>query len=80
MKDVYIAIAKRTAIGSYMGKLSSKSAVELGTLVIKNIIENSKIDPKEIDEVIMGQVLTGGLGQNPARQTAINSGIPINRQ
>jgi acetyl-CoA C-acetyltransferase len=76
MKDVYIAVAKRTAVGNFMGSFASTSAVDLGKAVVQNILDSSKIDAVEISEVIMGQVLVGGLSQNPARQTAIKSGIP----
>jgi len=77
-KSVYITHAYRTPIGNLMGGLSTLSAVDLGVIVTKHILEQSKIDPALISEVIMGQVLTGGMGQNPARQTLINSGIPYN--
>ena len=75
MKSVYITHAYRTPIGNLMGGLSGLSAVDLGVIVTKHILEQSKIDPAMISEIIMGQVLTGGSGQNPARQTLINSGI-----
>jgi len=75
-KPVYITHAYRTPIGNLMGGLSTLSAVDLGVIVTKHIIEQSKIDSAFISEVIMGQVLTGGAGQNPARQTLVNSGIP----
>ncbi len=77
MKSVYITHAYRTPIGNLMGGLSGLSAVDLGVIVTKHILEQSKIDPAMISEIIMGQVLTGGSGQNPARQTLINSGIPF---
>lgn len=77
-KSVYITHAYRTPIGNLMGGLSALSAVDLGVIVTKHILEQSKIDPALVSEVIMGQVLTGGMGQNPARQTLINSGIPYN--
>ena len=77
-KSVYITHAYRTPIGNLMGGLSALSAVDLGVIVTKHILEQSQIDPSIISEVIMGQVLTGGMGQNPARQTLINSGIPYN--
>ncbi len=77
MKDTDIVIlgAARTAIGSLNGSLANISAPTLGSLVIKSLVENSDIPLKEIDEVIIGQVLTAGSGQNPARQTLIHSGI-----
>lgn len=72
---VAIVAAKRTPIGKFMGKLSTKSASELGAVVISSVTE--LIDKKEISEVIMGQILTGGCGQNPARQASLKAGIPI---
>lgn len=77
MQEVYIANAKRTAVGSFLKSLSEISAPKLGAHVIKAILAESKLDPKVIDEVILGQVITGGSGQNPARQTSIYSGLPI---
>lgn len=77
MQEVYITHAKRTAIGSFLGSLSNIPAYELGALVIKAILEESKIDYKAIDEVILGQVITGGCGQNPARQSVVKAGLPI---
>lgn len=77
MQEVYITRAKRTAIGSFLGSLSSIPASELGALVIKAILEESKIDHEVIDEVILGQVITSGSGQNPARQSIIKAGLPI---
>lgn len=75
-KAVYITHAKRTAVGSLLGSLGSIPASELGSMIIGSILRESKVDPTMIDEVIMGQVLTGGAGQNPARQALIKSGIP----
>lgn len=75
-KAVYITHSYRTPVGNLMGALSSLSAVDLGTIVVKHLLNASKIEPSAISEVILGQVLTGGSGQNPARQTSINSGIP----
>ena len=77
MTDIYIAIAKRSAVGNFMGSFSTTSAVDLGKAVVQDILSSSKIDPAEISEVIMGQVLLGGLSQNPARQTSIKAGIPL---
>ncbi len=74
--DVVIVGAVRTPIGTYKGSLKNLKADELGSIVIKQVIKNSKFDKNEIDEVIMGQVLTAGGGQNPARQAAIKAGIP----
>lgn len=76
MRDVVIVAAKRTAIGSFGGGLSSLSADQLGTAVIKAILEDTGVAGDQINEVVLGQVLTAGCGQNPARQSAINAGIP----
>ena len=75
-KSVVITSATRTAIGSLGKSLKNISGDELGSIVIKETIQRSKITPGDVDEVIMGQVLTGGTGQNPARQAAMKSGIP----
>ena len=75
LKEVVIIGAARTPIGSYKGSLRDVKADQLGSIVIKEVINRSQIDKKEIDEVIMGQVLTAGAGQNPARQAAINAGL-----
>ena len=74
---IVITSAKRTAIGSLGKSLSNIVAADLGAKVISEVIKDSKIKNNEIDEVILGQVLTGGLGQNPARQALIKSGLPI---
>ena len=74
--DVVITGANRTAVGSLGKSLKNISGEELGAAVISEAIIRSKIKPTDVDEVIMGQVLTGGSGQNPARQAAIKSGIP----
>lgn len=76
MRDVVIVAAGRTAIGSFNGTLSSLPASDLGATVIKSLIEKSGVPPEQIDEVIFGQVLTAGCGQNPARQAAIKGGLP----
>lgn len=76
MKKVVITHAKRTPIGAFNGSISSLSAPQLGSIVIKSLLENSKIDPSFVDEVIMGNVLSAGLGQAPARQAALNAGLP----
>ena len=76
MQKVVIVSAKRTAIGSFGGALSSFSSGQLGSFAIKSVLEDSKIDPNLIDEVIMGNVLMGGQGQAPARQSAIFAGLP----
>ena len=73
--DIVITSAFRTPIGSFLGSLSDHSAVQLGTEVIKKCIEHSKLENSDVDMVYMGQVLQTGSGQNPARQSLINSGI-----
>ena len=78
-KEVVIVSAIRTPIGTYKGSLKNMKSHQLGSIVIKEILKRSKFDKDEIDEVIMGQVLTAGAGQNPARQAAVNAGIPISK-
>ena len=78
-KDVVITSALRTPIGNYKGSLKNISADKLGALVIKEAIFQSKLKAEEIDEVIMGNVLTSGLGQNPARQASIHAGVPVSK-
>lgn len=75
-KDIVIVSAVRTAIGSFNGGLSSLTGAQLGAIVIKEALERAKVAPADVTEVIMGQVLTAGAGQNPARQAAIKAGIP----
>ncbi len=77
--EVVILEAVRTPIGTYNGSLKNLKADCLGTIVIREILKKSKFDSEIIDEVIMGQVLTVGNGQNPARQAAVNAGIPISK-
>ncbi|WP_088189096.1 acetyl-CoA C-acetyltransferase [Desulfosporosinus sp. FKA] len=76
MKDVVIVSAVRTPVGSFGGALGQIPAAELGAIVIKEAIKRAGITPDQVDEVILGNVLQGGLGQNPARQAAMNAGIP----
>lgn len=76
MKKAVIVSAKRTAIGSFNGVLSSYSSPQLGSFAIKSVLEHSQIDPNIIDEVIMGNVLMAGQGQAPARQAALFAGLP----
>ncbi|MDL2256678.1 acetyl-CoA C-acetyltransferase [Bacteroidales bacterium OttesenSCG-928-I14] len=76
MKKVYIIAAKRTAIAKFLGSLASVSAVDMAATVIKDILQETKIDPSLIDEVIVGNVLSAGQGQGVARQASINAGIP----
>jgi acetyl-CoA C-acetyltransferase len=75
-KNIHIAGAKRTPIGAFNGTLSKIPAHELGATVIKNLLEESGIPASAVDDVIMGQVLTAGVGQNPARQAAMAAGLP----
>ena len=79
LKEVVIIGAVRTPIGTYKGSLKNIKAHMLGSVVIKEVLKRSKIDSEEIDEVVMGQVLTARTGQNPARQAAIEAGIPISK-
>jgi acetyl-CoA C-acetyltransferase len=79
LTDVVILEAIRTPIGSYKGSLKKIRSDQLGSIVIREVLKRSKFKEDEIDEVIMGQVLTAGAGQNPARQAAINAGIPISK-
>lgn len=75
MKNCVIVSAARTAIGSFNGALATTSAVELGATVIRAALERAHLDPQRVDEVIMGNVLQSGLGQNPARQALLKSGL-----
>ena len=74
--EVVIVAAARTPIGRYKGSLKNIKADQLGSIVIKEVLKKAKINSDEINEVIMGQVLTAGTGQNPARQAAMNAGLP----
>ncbi|WP_263140079.1 acetyl-CoA C-acetyltransferase [Pseudomonas sp. RIT-PI-AD] len=76
MQDVVIVAATRTAIGSFQGSLAQIPAPELGATVIRALLEKTGLDPAAVDEVILGQVLTAGSGQNPARQAALKAGLP----
>ncbi len=77
MQDVVIVAATRTAVGSFQGSLAHVPAVDLGAAVIRQLLEKTGLDGAQVDEVIMGQVLTAGAGQNPARQAAIKAGLPF---
>jgi acetyl-CoA C-acetyltransferase len=79
MREIVIASAVRTAIGSYGGALKDVPAVELGAIVIKEALKRAGIDGSQVDEVIMGNVLQAGLGQNPARQALIKAGLPVEK-
>jgi len=76
MSDIVIAAAARTPVGSFNGALASVSAHQLGAIAITEALKRSGVDPGEVDEVILGQVLTAGQGQNTARQAAILAGVP----
>lgn len=76
MRDVVIVAAKRTAVGTFGGSLSSLRADQLGSAVIKALLEETGVAADQVNEVVLGQVLTAGCGQNPARQAAINAGLP----
>ncbi|GAL87682.1 acetyl-CoA acetyltransferase [Sporocytophaga myxococcoides] len=76
MKEVYIISAVRTPIGSFGGSLANFSATQLGSIAIKGVLDKSKVKPSDVEEVIMGNVLTANLGQAPARQAAIFAGLP----
>ena len=77
MQDVVIVAATRTAVGSFQGSLAQVPAVELGAAVIRQLLAQTGLEGAQVDEVIMGQVLTAGAGQNPARQAAIKAGLPF---
>ena len=77
MTNVVIASAARTAVGNFGGAFANTPAHDLGAAVLKAVIERAKIDKSEVSETILGQVLTAGQGQNPARQAHINAGLPI---
>ena len=76
MEDIYIVGAVRTPIGKFGGTLAKTPAADLGALVIRKVLERAGIAPEQVSEVIMGQVLAAGVGQNPARQAAIKAGLP----
>ena len=79
LDDVVITSALRTPIGTYRGSLKEISADKLGSICIKEVIENSKLKADDIEQVVMGQVLTAAAGQNPARQALVNAGIPVSK-
>ncbi|CAO1658922.1 Acetyl-CoA acetyltransferase [Halomonas sp. NYA30] len=76
MKEVVIVAARRTAVGAFGGSLAGIPASDLGALVIKDILSSTGVAPDQVDEVLLGQVLTAGVGQNPARQASIKGGLP----
>ena len=75
MKDIVIISGVRTPIGKFQGTLKSFPATQLGAMTVKAAVERAGLDPKQIDEVIMGNVVSAGLGQNPARQAALRGGL-----
>ena len=77
MNDVVIVSAARTPVGSFSGALSTLAAHELGAIAIKAALERAGVEPGQVSEVIMGQILTAGQGQNPARQASVKAGIPV---
>ncbi|EIF6155615.1 acetyl-CoA C-acetyltransferase [Clostridium perfringens] len=77
MREVVIASAVRTALGSFGGSLKDVPAVDLGALVIKEALNKAGVKPECVDEVLMGNVIQAGLGQNPARQAAVKAGLPV---
>jgi acetyl-CoA C-acetyltransferase len=77
MSKVYVVAAKRTAVGSFLGSLSNTSPSEFGAAVVKQLLVDTKVDPKEIDEVISGNILPAGQGQGIGRQVAIKAGLPV---
>ncbi len=77
MREVVIVSAVRTAIGKFDGALGSLSAVDLGSIVVEEAIRRANIEPQLVEEVILGNVLQAGLGQNPARQAAVKGGVPV---
>src|SRR5690606_33761621 len=79
MTEVVIASAARTPIGSFSGALASLPASELGKTAIVGALERAKVAPEQVDEVVLGQILTAGAGQNPARQAAVAAGVPYER-
>ena len=76
MEEIYIVGAARTPIGKFGGSLAKTPASDLGALVIRKVLERAGVAPEQVSEVIMGQVLAAGVGQNPARQAAIRAGLP----
>ena len=76
MEDIVIVSAVRTAVGKFGGSLAKIPATELGAIVIKEALARVKVDPSQVSEVIMGQVLAAGAGQNPARQALLKAGLP----
>ena len=78
--DVVIVSAARTAVGSFNGAFANLPAHDLGKVAIKAALERAGVEPARVSEVILGQILTAGQGQNPARQASIGAGIPVPRR
>ena len=76
MKEVYVVNCCRTAVGSFGGSLKDVPAVDLGATVVKEVLNRAGVKPEQVDEVMFGCVLTGGLGQNVARQVGVKAGLP----
>ena len=79
MTDIVIAAAARTPVGSFNGAFASLTAHDLGAIAIGEVLRRAKVEAAEVDEVVMGQILTAGAGQNPARQAAVKAGIPVEK-
>ena len=79
MRDAVILSAVRTPTGKFMGTLKGFTAPQLGAMVIREAVRRAGVDPSKVDEVIMGNVLSAGVGQAPARQAAIHAGLPDQR-
>ena len=77
MSEIVIASAARTPIGAFNGAFANVPAIRLGEVTIRAALERAKLDPGDVDEVILGQVLAAGQGQNPARQAALAAGLPV---
>src|SRR5262245_33880667 len=77
MKNAVIVGACRTAVGKFLGSLKGLPATALGALVVKETLKRSGVRPEDVEEVIMGNVISAGLGQNPARQAALKGGLPV---
>src|SRR6185437_10760133 len=76
MDEVVIVAAARTPVGKFQGALSGFSATQLGAIAVREAVKRAKLEPAQVDECIMGNVVSAGLGQNPARQAALNGGLP----
>src|SRR5690349_20049622 len=76
MAEAFLLAAARTPIGKYLGELAEVPAPQLGAVALKAVLERAQADPAKVDEVIIGNVLQAGLGQNPARQSALQAGLP----